>query len=65
MQAAMASRAVIEQAKGIVMAQNRCDAETAFSILRRASQGRNDKIRDLASELVERIADGARDNRPR
>ena len=65
MQAAMASRAVIEQAKGIVMAQNRCDAETAFSILRRASQGRNVKIRDLASVLVERIADGARDNRPR
>ena len=65
MQAAMASRAVIEQAKGIVMAQNRCDAESAFGILRRASQGRNVKIRDLAFELVERIGAGARDNQPR
>jgi GAF domain-containing protein len=56
MQQAMASRAVIEQAKGIVMAQNRCDAETAFGILRRASQSRNVKIRDLASDLVARVA---------
>jgi GAF domain-containing protein len=52
MQAAMANRAAIEQAKGIIMAQNRCDAEQAFNILRRASQGRNVKVRDLAQELV-------------
>jgi GAF domain-containing protein len=52
MQAAMANRAVIEQAKGIIMAQNRCDADGAFNILRRASQGRNVKVRDLARELV-------------
>ena len=56
MQAAMASRAVIEQAKGIIMAQNRCDAEKAFEILRRASQGRNVKVRDLAQDLVTSIA---------
>jgi GAF domain-containing protein len=52
MQAAMANRAAIEQAKGIIMAQNRCDADEAFNILRRASQGRNVKVRDLAQELV-------------
>jgi GAF domain-containing protein len=56
MQQAMVTRAVIEQAKGIVMAQNRCDAETAFGILRRASQSRNVKLRDLAADLVERVA---------
>jgi len=56
MQQAMVSRAVIEQAKGILMAQNRCDADTAFAILRRASQGRNIKIRDLAADLVGRVA---------
>ena len=55
MQEAMASRSVIEQAKGIIMAQNRCDAEAAFDVLRRASQGRNVKIRDLAADLVERV----------
>src|SRR5215218_4355124 len=53
MRAAMESRSVIEQAKGIIMAQNRCDAERAFDVLRRASQGRNVKLRDLAQDLVE------------
>lgn len=53
MQAAMASRAVIEQAKGAIMAQNRCDAEQAFEILRRASMGRNVKLRDLATSIVD------------
>jgi GAF domain-containing protein len=33
MKEAMASRAVIEQAKGIVMAQQRCGPETAFDVL--------------------------------
>jgi GAF domain-containing protein len=56
MKAAMASRAVIEQAKGIIMAQNRCDADAAFEVLRRASMGRNVKLRDLARELVVAVA---------
>jgi GAF domain-containing protein len=56
MQAAMVNRAAIEQAKGIIMAQNRCDPDAAFDILRRASQGRNVKIRDLAQELVASVA---------
>ena len=56
MQAAMANRASIEQAKGIIMAQNRCTADAAFDILRRASQGRNVKIRDLAEELTTSVA---------
>jgi len=37
MQAAMESRAVIEQAKGIIMARERCTPEDAFDILRRVS----------------------------
>jgi len=49
---AMASRAVIEQAKGVIMGQNRCDADTAFEILRRASMGRNVKLRDVATDIV-------------
>ncbi|HST65696.1 MAG TPA: GAF and ANTAR domain-containing protein, partial [Mycobacteriales bacterium] len=44
LQTAMLSRATIEQAKGIIMAQNRCDADTAFDVLRRASMGRNVKL---------------------
>jgi transcriptional regulator with GAF, ATPase, and Fis domain len=56
MAAAMASRAVIEQAKGVIMAQNRCDPERAFEILRTASQGRNVKLRDIAREIVATVA---------
>lgn len=56
MQAAMASRAVIEQAKGVIMAQNRCDPDAAFDILRKASMGRNVKLRDLAATLVAQVS---------
>ena len=52
LQAALASRAVIDQAIGVVMAQNRCTSEQAFAILRGASQNRNVRLRDLAATLV-------------
>ncbi|HVE46462.1 MAG TPA: GAF and ANTAR domain-containing protein [Acidimicrobiales bacterium] len=50
---AMKSRAVIEQAKGILMAQGRT-ADEAFQILVRASQRENTKLREVAGELVRR-----------
>ena len=50
---AMKSRAVIEQAKGILMAQGRT-ADEAFQILVRASQRENVKLREVATELVRR-----------
>jgi GAF domain-containing protein len=52
MQQAMQSRAVIEQAKGILMAQRQCDADEAFGILVRLSQQTNTKLRDVATTLV-------------
>lgn len=51
---AMASRATIEQAKGILMARGGISADTAFEMLVRASQRENRKVRDVAAELVER-----------
>jgi GAF domain-containing protein len=54
MQAAMESRAVIEQAKGIVMAERRCTAEEAFGVLVKISQDTNRKLRDVATALVDR-----------
>jgi hypothetical protein len=54
--AAMESRTAIDIAIGILMAENRCDQERAFSILRRASSNRNIKIRDLAAEIAASIA---------
>ena len=51
-QAAMDSRAVIEQAKGIIMAERRCTADEAFAILAKVSQDSNRKLRDVAAALV-------------
>jgi GAF domain-containing protein len=58
MQAAMQSRAVIEQAKGIIMGQRRCTADEAFAILTKLSQDTNRKVRDVAATLVTRAANG-------
>jgi hypothetical protein len=52
LRAALASRGVIGQAQGIVMARQHIDPDRAFDILRRASQRENRKLRDLATELV-------------
>jgi GAF domain-containing protein len=52
---AMRSRAVIEQAKGMLMAQSpNLDADAAFAVLRRASQRENVKLRDIAQRIVDR-----------
>ena len=53
LQLAMETRAVIEQAKGVLMAQRRVDAEAAFDILRDASQRYNRKLREIATGIVE------------
>ena len=52
MELAMQSRAVIEQAKGVLMAQRRVDADGAFDLLRDASQRYNRKLRDIARGIV-------------
>jgi GAF domain-containing protein len=52
---AMKSRAVIEQAKGILMAGSpKLDADGAFDLLRRASQRENVKLREIAQRIVDR-----------
>ena len=53
LQQAMQSRAVIEQAKGILMGQRRCSAQEAFDLLVRLSQDTNRKLRDVAQALVD------------
>jgi hypothetical protein len=51
---ALASRSTIDQAIGVLMSQNRCTPDVAFGILRRASQNRNIKLRDVAAAIIER-----------
>ncbi|MGV8964905.1 MAG: GAF and ANTAR domain-containing protein [Cellulomonas sp.] len=55
LRAALTSRTLIDQAIGIIMGQNRCDADAAFAILRTASQNRNAKLRDVATEIITAI----------
>ncbi|MFG3600402.1 ANTAR domain-containing protein [Micromonospora chersina] len=56
MQEAMASRAVIEQAKGIIMADRHCTPTEAFAILTTVSQDSHRRVRDVAQALVDRAA---------
>ncbi len=51
---AMRSRAVIEQAKGMLMAGSpEMSPDDAFDLLRRASQRENVKLRDIAQRIVD------------
>lgn len=54
---AIASRAIIEQAKGVLMAREGIDADAAFDRLRVMSQSRNVKLRLLAQEVVDSTQD--------
>jgi GAF domain-containing protein len=54
--AALRSRAVIDQAAGIIMAQQRCPADEAMRLLRAHSSNANRKLRDIAAEIVERTS---------
>jgi GAF domain-containing protein len=49
---ALDSRGVIEQAKGMIMAQKRCSAEDAFGLMRKLSMDENIRLQDLATSLV-------------
>jgi GAF domain-containing protein len=57
MQAAMQSRAVIEQAKGILMWQRRCTADEAFEVLVRLSQESHRKLREVAELIVHQVTE--------
>jgi GAF domain-containing protein len=55
LKAAMESRAAIEQAKGVLMAQRSITADEAFEWLVHESQRTNTKLRDVASSLLESL----------
>jgi GAF domain-containing protein len=58
MQEAMATRAVIEQAKGIIMRDRRCSADDAFDALVSLSQQAHVKLREVAQRLVDQVSNG-------
>jgi AmiR/NasT family two-component response regulator len=53
LQAALDSRAVIDQAKGILMERFKLTADQAFQALARISMETNTKVRDVAVRFVE------------
>src|ERR1700733_6402748 len=53
LQGAFGRRAVIEQAKGILMARHGIDADKAFTLLRDRSQQSGRKLADVAGAVVE------------
>jgi len=54
---ALTSRAVIDQAKGVVMAVHRVGPDEAFAMLVDRSQHENVKLRDFAERFIEDISD--------
>lgn len=53
---ALATRSVIDQALGVIMAEDRCSPEVAFETLRRASMNRNVKVHRLAADIVRGVS---------
>ena len=52
---ALATRAVIDQALGIIMGQQRISSSAAFATLREASQAQNRRLSDIAAQFIERF----------
>lgn len=61
---ALSSRTLIDQAVGILMAEQRCNAHVAFDLLRRHSQTQNRRLRDVAKDIITRVS-GAPPAEPR
>jgi GAF domain-containing protein len=55
LQRALDSRAVIDQAKGILMSRHGMSADAAFDLLSKHSQLTNRKLRDVADDLVNEV----------
>jgi GAF domain-containing protein len=53
---ALTSRSVIDQALGVIIARTGHDAEHAFKLLRAQSQHTNEKLRDVAAQIVKQAS---------
>jgi GAF domain-containing protein len=56
LRSSIVSRAVIDQALGVIMATERCPQDKAFALLQSVSQNTNVKIRDLAATIVTNVS---------
>ena len=62
LQVAIDARKLIGQAQGILMERYDIDADRAFTFMRRQSQDRNEKLRDIAQWIIDHRGDA--DARP-
>ena len=58
LQESIASRQIIEQAVGVLMARRQCSSDEAFATIRKASQSSNRRVRALAEQIVDAAASG-------
>jgi GAF domain-containing protein len=56
LRSSIVSRAVIDQALGVIMATERVPQDKAFALLRTVSQNTNVKLRDLAATIVTSVS---------
>jgi GAF domain-containing protein len=56
LRSSLESRAVIDQALGVIMANERCPHDRAFAMLRTVSQNTNVKLRDVATAIVTSVS---------
>jgi GAF domain-containing protein len=56
LRSSIGSRAIIDQALGVIMATERCPQGKAFAMLRSVSQNTNVKLRDLAATIVTSVS---------
>lgn len=56
LRSSIVSRAVIDQALGVIMATERCAQDEAFALLRTVSQNTNVKLRELATTIVTSVS---------
>ncbi len=58
LQAALTSRIVIEQAKGILAERSGSDVDQAFAIMRSFARSHNRRLSDIAREIIDGTGDG-------
>ena len=49
----LANRKIIEKAKGIIMNQRKCSEDEAYNMLRKLAMDRNQKMNDVAKNVIE------------
>jgi AmiR/NasT family two-component response regulator len=64
LQTALDSRVLIEQAKGVLMASEKVDAQTAFERLRRQARNTSRPLPEVAREIIDSVWPSSNNHRP-